>query len=92
MNEYRTGEVTAQALGAKLVRYVTPVLDELEQVLDVRLVRTALGLLQVMLVLRHNRYELLLSELGGTCWGRSRRRRGRSGSATCCGAGFGAMR
>jgi hypothetical protein len=65
MNEYRTGAATAQALGEKLVRYVTPVLDELTQVLDVRLVRTALGLLQVMLVLRHNRYGLLLSELGG---------------------------
>jgi hypothetical protein len=41
------------------------VLEELEKVLDVRLVRTALGLLQVMLVLRHTRYGLLLSELGG---------------------------
>src|SRR6476659_2283979 len=65
MCEYRTGAETAQALGEKLVGYVAPVLEELEKVLNVRLVRTALGLLQVMLVLRHNRYGLLLSEMGG---------------------------
>jgi hypothetical protein len=41
------------------------VLAALEEVLDKRLVRTTLGLLQAMLLLRHNRYGLLLSELGG---------------------------
>lgn len=65
MSEYKTGEVMAQARGEKLVRYVAPVLDELEKELDIRLVRTALGLLQVILTLRHSRYGLLLSELGG---------------------------
>jgi len=65
MSEYRTGEETGQALGEKLVGYVAPVLEELEKTLDRRLVRTVLGLLQVMLVLRHDRYGLLLSELGG---------------------------
>ncbi len=65
MNEYTTGEGAAQALGERLVRYVQPVLEQLDMLLDKRLVRTVLGLLQVMLLLRHNRYGLLLSELGG---------------------------
>ncbi len=80
MREDRTEGDAGQALGAKLVGYVAPVLTELEKALDVRLVRTALGLLQVLLLLRHNRCGLLLSELGATCWGRSMRRRGRSTS------------
>jgi hypothetical protein len=65
MEEYKTGEAAAQALGERLTAYVRPVLEQLDVLLDRRLVRTVLELLQVMLVLRHNRNGLLLSELGG---------------------------
>ena len=65
MEEYKTGYAAAQALGKQLTTYVRPVLQQLDVLLDRPLVRTVLDLLQVMLVLRHNRYGLLLSELGG---------------------------
>jgi hypothetical protein len=65
MDEYSEGGVAAQAVSERLVAFVRPLLVQLDEQLDKRLVRTFLGLLQVMLVLRHSRYGLLLSELGG---------------------------
>lgn len=65
MEEYNEGQKASQALSERLVAYVAPLLGELDNKLDKRLVRTFLGLLQVILMLRHNRYGLLLSELGG---------------------------
>jgi Transposase DDE domain len=65
MEEYTSGDVAAQALGERLVGYVQPLLAQLDVLLDRRLVQTVVGLLQVILLMRHNRYGLLLSELGG---------------------------
>ena len=65
MEEYSEGLEASQAVNRQLVEFVRPLLKELDARLDKRLVRTFLGLLQVMLVLRHNRCGLLLSELGG---------------------------
>ena len=47
-----------------LGEFVRPLLGEPNERLAKRLVRTFVGLLQVILALRHNRYGLL-SELGG---------------------------
>jgi hypothetical protein len=65
MEQYSEANEASQAVNQHLVAFVRPLLDELDKRLDKRLVRTFLGLLQVILVLRHNRYGLLLSELGG---------------------------
>src|SRR5687768_1246152 len=64
MEKYNEGQEASQAVSEQLVEFVRPLLGELDARLDKRLVRTFLGLLQVILVLRHNRYGLLLSELG----------------------------
>lgn len=65
MEKYSEGAEAAQGVNQQLVEFVRPLLEQLDAQLDKRLVRTFLGLLQVILVLRHNRYGLLLSELGG---------------------------
>jgi hypothetical protein len=65
MHEYSDAQLAAQGLSERLVAFVQPLLVRLDEKLDKRLVRTCLGLLQVMVLLRHNRYGLLLSELGG---------------------------
>lgn len=65
MEKYNEAAEAAQAASEELVSFVRPLLGELDEQLDKRLVRTFLGLLQVILMLRHNRYGLLLSELGG---------------------------
>lgn len=65
MEKYSDEGEVSQAVSAGLLAFVRPLLKELDVVLDKRLVRTFLGLLEVILVLRHNRYGLLLSELGG---------------------------
>lgn len=65
MEKYNEEEKVSQAVSQELVEFVRPLLAELDAALDKRLVRTFLGLLQVILMLRHNRYGLLLSELGG---------------------------
>lgn len=62
---YHSGEEAVQGLGAALTAYVNPLLERLDKLLDKRLVRTLLGLLQVMLMHRHRENGLLLSELGG---------------------------
>jgi len=65
MEEYSEGAVAAQRVNQRLVEFVRPLLEQLDERLDKRLVRTFVGLLQVIVVVRHNRYGLLLSELGG---------------------------
>jgi DDE family transposase len=65
MDKYSEGVEASQAVNERLVEFVRPLLERLDERIDKRLVRTFLGLLQVILVLRHNRYGLLLSELGG---------------------------
>jgi hypothetical protein len=65
MQAYHSGEEAAQSVGAALVAYVSPLLERLDALLDKRLVRTLLGLLQAMLLHRHRENGLLLSELGG---------------------------
>lgn len=55
----------AQGLRQQLGAWVRPVLHELDEALDKRLVRTFFELLQVVVMHRHQRCGLLLSELGG---------------------------
>lgn len=64
MQAYHSGEEGAQGVGVALVAYVNPLLERLDEILDKRLVRTLLGLLQAMLIHRHHEHGLLLSELG----------------------------
>lgn len=65
MDKHSEGCEASQTVSSRLVEFVSPLLEQLDARLDKRLVRTFLGLLQVVLELRHNRYGLLLSELGG---------------------------
>jgi hypothetical protein len=55
----------AAHLRARLVTFVRPVLTRLAQQIDIRLVQTALDLVQVIITHRHRTMGLLLSELGG---------------------------
>jgi hypothetical protein len=55
----------ARHMHARLVQFLRPVLVRLAQQLDIRLVQTALELVQVILTHRHRAMGLLLSELGG---------------------------
>jgi len=55
----------AVTLAQQLTHFLAPLLVELDQVLDQRLVRTLAQLIQVIIVFRHNSHGLLLSELGG---------------------------
>ena len=54
----------SQELADQLASFVSPLLQWLDSQLDKRLVRTFLRSLQAILMLRHPRYGLLLSELG----------------------------
>ena len=54
----------AQDSAMHLETFVAPLLESLEQRLDKRLVRTALRTLHALVVFRHTRYGLFLSELG----------------------------
>jgi hypothetical protein len=65
MPEYSEEKEASQEVSEQLVKFVRPLLEQLDERLDKRLVKTFLGLLQVILLVRHNRYGLLLSELGG---------------------------
>lgn len=55
----------SQALADHLEAFVLPLLKWLDAQIDKRLVRTFLLSLKAILVLRHTKYGLLLSELGG---------------------------
>ncbi len=66
---------TDQKLGQQLVEFVMLLLVVLDEKLDKWLVRTFLRTLQAMVALRHNRYGLLLSELGGYILNRDKHQR-----------------
>src|SRR5215510_534179 len=57
--------VLAHALRRHLVDFLRPVAERLAAQLDIRLVQTALDLVQVILTHRHRALGLLLTELGG---------------------------
>jgi hypothetical protein len=57
--------VLAHSLRARLVQFLRPVAERLAAQLDIRLVQTALDLVQVILTHRHRPLGLLLTELGG---------------------------
>jgi len=63
----KTGEKQAQAeeMESRLVKYLKPVLSELNEKMDRRLVKTLLGLVIAIVEHRHRNNGLLLSELGG---------------------------
>jgi len=65
MNKDDINREISQELGQALTNFVVPLLLVLDQQLDKRLVRTFVQSLQAIMTLRHNRYGLLLSELGG---------------------------
>ncbi len=54
----------ARALSLHLMRFLEPLLMELDTLLDRRLVATLLRLVQVIIAFRHSSHGLLLSELG----------------------------
>jgi Transposase DDE domain len=56
----------------KLYTFVEPLLEELNKLLDIRLVRTFYQLLECMLVFQHVKHGLLLSRLGGFLLGPSK--------------------
>jgi len=55
----------AEVLSQLCYVFVRPVLGQLHQGLDRRLVQTLLDLLQVIVMHRHRQHGLVLSELGG---------------------------
>jgi hypothetical protein len=57
--------VLADSLRTQLVRFLRPVGERLAAQIDIRLVQTAIDLVQVILTHRHGVIGLLLSELGG---------------------------
>ena len=67
----KTGEKQAKAeeLESRLVKYLKPVLSELNEKMDRRLVKTLLGLVMAIVEHRHRNNGLLLSELGGCLLG-----------------------
>jgi Transposase DDE domain len=65
MSDSPTFPGQSQELADQLASFVAPLLQWLDSQVDKRLVRTFLLALQAILMLRHTRYGLLLSELGG---------------------------
>jgi hypothetical protein len=65
MSDYEQYQGQSQAFGARLRGFVEPLLIELDERLDKRLVRTFLKTLEAVITFRHSVYGLLLSELGG---------------------------
>lgn len=57
--------VVAHTLRSHLIQFLRPVAERLTAKLDIRLVQTALDLVQVILTHRHRGLGLLLTELGG---------------------------
>jgi hypothetical protein len=55
----------AHSLRVRLVQFLRPAAERLASQVDIRLVQTAIDLVQVILTHRHSRIGLLLSELGG---------------------------
>lgn len=65
MNKDVTNEELSQVVSQELASFVAPLLVMLDKKVDKRLVGTFVRTLQAIVELRHNRYGLLLSELGG---------------------------
>ena len=65
MKKEVSNQELSQKMGQELASFVWPLVMLLDKKLDKRLVRTFVRTLQAMVELRHNRYGLLLSELGG---------------------------
>lgn len=65
MGDYASSAELSQVLARRLGEFVWPLLISLDEKLDKRLVRTFVRTLHAIIRLRHNRYGLLLSELGG---------------------------
>ena len=65
MQDFAEERKEAQELRRQLGEMVRPLLRELDELLDKRLVATFFTTLQALVVHRHNRCGLLLSELGG---------------------------
>ncbi len=65
MKHHDIDQELSHALGQQLASFVVPLLILLDEKIDKRLVRTFVRTLQAIVELRHNRYGLLLSELGG---------------------------
>ncbi len=65
MSSAQARPVVAHTLRSHLVRFLQPVAELLASQLDIRLVQTAIDLLQVILTHRHRALGLLLTELGG---------------------------
>lgn len=65
MNRHVSNQELSQAVAQELAAFVAPLLLLLDEKLDQRLVGTFVRTLQAIVELRHNRYGLLLSELGG---------------------------
>jgi len=59
----------AEATRTRLQAFISPLLSELDRVLDARLVRTVFDLLKAILCMRDRHCGLLLSELGGCLLG-----------------------
>ena len=58
-------QAQAEELESRLVKYLKPVLSELNEKMDRRLVKTLLGLVMAIVMHRDRNNGLLLSELGG---------------------------
>ncbi len=58
-------QAKSKELERRLVKMLWPVLKELKQRVDRRLVKTFLGLVLAIVIHRHRNNGLLLSELGG---------------------------
>lgn len=65
MSNYEEYQRQSQEFGTRLREFVGPLLVELDQQLDKRLVGTFLKTLEAVIKFRHSVYGLLLSELGG---------------------------
>jgi hypothetical protein len=64
MSDYGRYQSQSQEYGAQLREFVGPLLVNLDEQLDKRLVRTFLKTLEAVITFRHSVYGLLLSELG----------------------------
>jgi hypothetical protein len=64
MLNYEEQKGQSQEFGARLGEFVGPLLKEMDQQVDKRLVRTFLKTLEAIIRFRHSAYGLLLSELG----------------------------
>ena len=65
MSDFASSSSLSQELAGRLHSFVSTLLQRLDEQIDKRLVRTFLAGLEAIIMLRHTKYSLLLSELGG---------------------------